>query len=349
MRAFALRACLMFAMIIVAHNTMGQISVQSPFAGIFILPATQEPELAAIEKLLSEGDERALQEWAKSNRFVYAALGDRQAAFFHFDIAYPNLMGWQALLDILNSESPFLLSSSIDARVAPVLKILSRPTTSVAFPNLVETATRCSVAVQRYVQKVAEVQIDNRTLRLLLDEPDRSFDWDWLSKISAERQFPQEPCKLETHPDWKVVIRGSLLTDQEKAQLSTKAFAQLSEALANEQKLIDSLLHHWMETLNHELPDPLPSGWQAWNQLSPNLQELVRSALLGTHLDESTIIDSQFLNSGMLDRVQVRLKMIGGLQLAIRKPGGENYLYQIPLDGGTVTVYTPEALARQQP
>lgn len=67
------------------------------------------------------------------------------------------------------------------------------------------------------------------------------------------------------------------------------------------------------------------------------------------HLDETRVIDSSIIESGILPKADVRLTMIGGLQLTVLKQGGERYLYQIPFDGSTITVYTPEALKRQQP
>lgn len=230
-----------------------------------------------------------------------------------------------------------------------MLKVLSRPSPRAVFPRLAEIATEHVVAIQRYLQCVAEVQIDNQTLRIVLDEPNRSFDWDALPKTPSERPMAQERCDSETHTDWRVVALGPLVDDKERARLTAKAFDRLADEIGNEQKLIDHLLQNWMETLASEFPDVRPLSWQAWDQLSLSLQQTLRSALLGMHLDETRVIDSSIIESGILQKADVRLKMIGGLQLAVLKQGGERYLYQIPFDGSTVTVYTPEALKRQQP
>lgn len=266
-RIIASHAVLLWTMFCLHQFAIGQMMMaQSPYSGVFILPPKLEPNLTAIEKLLSDRDKQALQGWARTNHYLNVALGDRQFAFFSTrrllnPIEQAGRHCSTFLAQTIHSYS-LLLTPNNDSRGASLLKVLSRPSPRAVFPNLAEIATEHDVVIQRYLQCVAEVQLDNQTLRIVLDEPSRPFDWDAFPKTPSERPMAQERCDSETHADWRVVALGPLVDDKERARLTARAFDRLAEEFGNEQILIDQLLQNWMETLAGEFPDIRPLSWQ---------------------------------------------------------------------------------------
>ncbi len=348
MRTDAFHLLVLSLVAFLSHFGWGQEpAVRAPIAGVLVLPSQEEPNLTALEKLLSEGDNGALHDWARSNQFVLISLGNRQAVFLHHSLVYSNLIGWQTLLEVLDSESPFILNQNGDSRAAPLLKAISRPSSNVVLPNLEKATAHSVLAIQRYVQCVAEVQIENRTLKVPLKELSRPFEWDTLPTIPSERTAAPAVSEVETYRAWKVVVLGDFLTDEEKAHLTAQAFTLLAEEIAKQKNQIDSLLQRWNESLSREAFEEHLLAWNSWGQLPPDIQETLRSALLGVHLDEERVIDSDALSSGILENLRVRLKVVGGMQLAVRKSSGEDYLYLIPFDGGSITVYTPEVIRQE--
>jgi hypothetical protein len=310
----------------------------SPAAAVVVMPDNLSDNTNTLQRLLLQGEESAIKQWADRNGFLCVSFGKRQYALLHASIARPLQQRIQTLIDLMSDETLKPLHQLDKNQISQLCLLLeSGEVSRVLVQDLPLALSRgYLIGVKPLFQAkvivrwkgwgtVADIYNLNSLARLseLLQAP---------APLHQEFEMPQSNNTMPV-VKWKVIVYDlGLLNSESKAKLTAQAFQSLAEEAARDRTEALTLFEEWRKSAITKYLSEEQREWKAWEELPEDTRRQLRDALIGKHLQEDIILDAATLDSpDWSPNARVRLEAVTFLQILIIKPDGEAVLNLVPI------------------
>lgn len=311
-----------------------------------------ESFLAQVERASLRGDQSRLQSVAQANGFLLRKVSERRVVLFPSEFATRATARAQKMIEWLSQEEPLLLNTLNPLQLKEAEAMLQRASERVRVSGIgLAIQGGNQIYLQRAATLYAEVKVPDATLRLELSklEPFISLPTKENGHNSPQGSVPlpiANPAPEEGIPEWRVFVYGHFGSVSEQSELIAQAFGIISEATKRDEQNAKQVYEGWRHQLQvqHLNEQGLPAEWQEWTALPEEWKEKVYTALLGSHLNESEVLDASKLDSLIAEgRIEVRFRSVVWLQVLKVPPQGPARLILVPLDDevGGVAIFDP--------